>query len=147
MHYYAFFKVAKLFAKSLSRLASMDLDTAIMEAKKAIHCFFNNDFDEAKKIMEPWADSSMYHSLGTSVFAFLEAILTFEQVFRYLTFFLSSIFLFIRTRAVRNLSSLTIVLCVIFRNISWRHQKSWNSVWVCVPNTKSIPVLRRTLGK
>jgi hypothetical protein len=30
--------------------------------------------------LEPWADSSMYHSLGTSVFAFLEAILTFEQV-------------------------------------------------------------------
>ncbi|KAL6427087.1 hypothetical protein ACFW04_009332 [Cataglyphis niger] len=57
----------------------MDLDTAIMEAKKAIHCFFNNDFDEARKILEPWADSSMYHSLGTSVFAFLEAILTFEQ--------------------------------------------------------------------
>ncbi|KAG7207004.1 hypothetical protein KM043_000895 [Ampulex compressa] len=59
--------------------SSMDLDTAIMEAKKAIHCFFNNDFVQARKIMEPWADSSMYHSLGTSVFAFLEAILTFEQ--------------------------------------------------------------------
>ena len=58
----------------------MDLDTAIMEAKKAIHYFFNNDFEEARKIMEPWASSSMYHSLGTSIFAFLEAILTFEQV-------------------------------------------------------------------
>jgi len=58
----------------------MDLDTSIMEAKKAIHCFFNNDFDQARKILEPWADSSMYHSLGTSVFVFLEAILTFEQV-------------------------------------------------------------------
>ncbi|XP_012534920.1 tetratricopeptide repeat protein 39B [Monomorium pharaonis] len=65
--------------ESLPQLASMDLDTAIMESKKAIHCFFNNNFDEARKIMEPWADSSMYHSLGTSVFAFLEAILTFEQ--------------------------------------------------------------------
>lgn len=65
--------------ESLPQLTSMDLDTAIMEAKKAIHCFFNNDFDQAKKILEPWADSSMYHSLGTSVFAFLEAILTFEQ--------------------------------------------------------------------
>lgn len=65
--------------ESLPQLTSMDLDTAIMEAKKAIHCFFNNEFDEAKKLMEPWADSSMYHSLGTSVFAFLEAILTFEQ--------------------------------------------------------------------
>lgn len=58
----------------------MDLDTSIVEAKKAIHYFFNNDFDKARKIMEPWANTSMYHSLGTSVFAFLEAILTFEQV-------------------------------------------------------------------
>jgi len=74
----------------------MDLDTAIMEAKKAIHCFFNNDFDEAKKILEPWADSSMYHSLGASVFAFLEAILTFEQVFSlFIITFLLWAFLFI----------------------------------------------------
>lgn len=65
--------------ESLPQLTSMDLDTAIMEAKRAIHCFFNNDFDQARKILEPWADTSMYHSLGTSVFAFLEAILTFEQ--------------------------------------------------------------------
>lgn len=59
----------------------MDLDTAIMESRKAIHCFFNNDFEGARSIMEPWADSSIYHSLGKSVFAYLEAILTFEQVF------------------------------------------------------------------
>ncbi|KZC12619.1 Tetratricopeptide repeat protein 39B, partial [Dufourea novaeangliae] len=65
--------------ESIPEPTSMDLDTAIMEAKKAMHYFFNNDFDKARKIMEPWATSSMYHSLGTSVFAFLEAILTFEQ--------------------------------------------------------------------
>ncbi|KAL6259013.1 hypothetical protein P5V15_008935 [Pogonomyrmex californicus] len=65
--------------ESLPQLASMDLDTAIMEAKRAMHCFFNNDFNQARKILEPWADSSMYHSLGASVFAFLEAILTLEQ--------------------------------------------------------------------
>ncbi|XP_043281820.1 tetratricopeptide repeat protein 39B-like isoform X2 [Venturia canescens] len=57
----------------------MDLTTAIAEAKRASDCFFNNDFQQAKNILEPWADSSMYHSLGNSVFAFLEAILTFEQ--------------------------------------------------------------------
>lgn len=51
-----------------------------MEAKTAIHYFFNNDFKQAKRLMKPWAENSMYHSLGTSVFAFLEAILTFEQV-------------------------------------------------------------------
>lgn len=66
----------------------MDLDTAIMESKKAINCFFNNNFDEARKIMEPWATTSMYHSLGTSVFAFLEAILTFEQVLNHRKLFI-----------------------------------------------------------
>ncbi|XP_020284441.1 tetratricopeptide repeat protein 39B-like [Pseudomyrmex gracilis] len=65
--------------ESLPQPTSMDLDTAIVDAKKAIHCFFNNDFEQAKKILEPWANSSMYHSLGTSVFAFMEAVLTFEQ--------------------------------------------------------------------
>ncbi|XP_054000231.1 tetratricopeptide repeat protein 39B-like [Hylaeus anthracinus] len=65
--------------ESMPEPTSMDLDTSIMEAKKAIHCFFNNDFDEAREIMAPWASTSMYHSLGTSVFAYLEAILTFEQ--------------------------------------------------------------------
>lgn len=62
----------------ISPPTSMDLDTALVESKKAIHYFFNNDFDQARKIMEPWASSSMYHALGTSVFAFLEAMLTFE---------------------------------------------------------------------
>ncbi|XP_012252394.2 tetratricopeptide repeat protein 39B-like isoform X2 [Athalia rosae] len=65
--------------ESIVAPASMDLDTAMMESKQAIHYFFNNDFDQAKKILEPWADSSMYHSLGNSTFAFVEAILTFEQ--------------------------------------------------------------------
>lgn len=58
----------------------MDLATAIAEAKRASDCFFNNDFQQAKNILQPWAETSMYHSLGNSVFAFLEAILTFEQV-------------------------------------------------------------------
>lgn len=58
----------------------MDLETAIEEAKKASHYFFNNDYTNAKKILEPWAESSMYHSLGNSVFTCLEAFLTFEQV-------------------------------------------------------------------
>ncbi|XP_031831245.1 tetratricopeptide repeat protein 39B-like isoform X2 [Nomia melanderi] len=65
--------------ESIPEPTSMDLDTAIMEAEKAIHWFFNNDFEKARKIMKPWAHCSIYHSLGTSVFEFLEAILTFEQ--------------------------------------------------------------------
>lgn len=64
------------------RPTTMDLDTSIDEAKKAINCFFNNDFASAKRILEPWAETSMYHSLGTAVFACLEAFLTFEQVTR-----------------------------------------------------------------
>ncbi|XP_015599667.1 tetratricopeptide repeat protein 39B [Cephus cinctus] len=63
----------------LSLPNNMDLDTAMMEATQAMHYFFNNDFIRAKKVLEPWSDSSLYHSLGNSVFLFLEAILTFEQ--------------------------------------------------------------------
>lgn len=58
----------------------MDINRAIFESKQAINYFFNNEFEKAKCILEPWANRSMYHSLGNSVFAFLEAILTFEQV-------------------------------------------------------------------
>ncbi|KAJ8665419.1 hypothetical protein QAD02_007081 [Eretmocerus hayati] len=65
--------------EDLSPATSMDLDTSVVESKQAIHYFFNNDFEKAKKILEPWADTSMFHSLGNCVFAFLEAILTFEQ--------------------------------------------------------------------
>lgn len=57
----------------------MDLDNALEEAKLAIDYFFNNRFDEARELMRPYADSSMYHSMGHAVFQFLEAILTFEQ--------------------------------------------------------------------
>ncbi|CAK9819949.1 Tetratricopeptide repeat protein 39B [Anthophora plagiata] len=65
--------------ETIPQHTSMDLDTAIMDAKKATYYFFNNDFEAARKIMEPWATSSMYHSLGTCVFASIEAFLTFEQ--------------------------------------------------------------------
>ncbi|XP_058834912.1 tetratricopeptide repeat protein 39B-like isoform X1 [Topomyia yanbarensis] len=58
---------------------SMDLDAALQEAKLAVNLFFNNKFTEAEALMKPWAKSSMYHSVGHSVFAYLEAMLTFEQ--------------------------------------------------------------------
>lgn len=57
----------------------MDLDTALSEAKLAINYFFNNKFYEARSLLRPWANKSMYHSVGNCVFAFLEAMLTFEQ--------------------------------------------------------------------
>ncbi|XP_018578761.1 tetratricopeptide repeat protein 39B [Anoplophora glabripennis] len=57
----------------------MTLERALQEAQQAINYFFNNQFNEAKQLMTPYANVSMYHSLGHSVFLFLEAILTFEQ--------------------------------------------------------------------
>lgn len=66
-------------ALSMEAMQTMDLDIALEEAKLAIHYFFNNKFDDARNLLKPWAHSSMYHSVGNSVFAFLEAILTFEQ--------------------------------------------------------------------
>lgn len=58
---------------------SMDLEAALAEAKLGVNLFFNNKFTEAEALMKPWATSSMYHSVGNSVFAYLEAMLTFEQ--------------------------------------------------------------------
>ncbi|XP_063995679.1 tetratricopeptide repeat protein 39B-like [Diachasmimorpha longicaudata] len=65
--------------ETITRPTTMDLDRAIDEAEKSINLFFNNDFESAKKILEPWADTSMYHSLGTAIFACIEAFLTVEQ--------------------------------------------------------------------
>jgi Protein of unknown function (DUF3808) len=57
----------------------MDLNKALAESKMAIDYFFNNKFDEARAIMAPHANSSIYHAVGHAVFLFLEAMLTFEQ--------------------------------------------------------------------
>lgn len=57
----------------------MPLSTALAESKVAINYFFNNKFDEARRLLQPWAHVSMYHSVGNCVFSFLEAMLTFEQ--------------------------------------------------------------------
>lgn len=32
----------------------MDLNTALSDSKIAIHLFFNNKFDEAQHVLEPW---------------------------------------------------------------------------------------------
>lgn len=65
--------------ESVPESAPVELEVAMEEAKIAVNHFFNNKFIEAKNILEPRANSSMYHSLGNSVFKFLEALLTFEQ--------------------------------------------------------------------
>ncbi|XP_063929008.1 tetratricopeptide repeat protein 39B-like isoform X2 [Zophobas morio] len=57
----------------------MTLERAVEESQRAINYFFNNQFLEAQNLMTPYANTSIYHSLGHSVFLFLEAILTFEH--------------------------------------------------------------------
>ncbi|KAF6217359.1 hypothetical protein GE061_001713, partial [Apolygus lucorum] len=57
----------------------VDLDRALHESSLAVSLFFNNKFDEAKQILEPWVGKSMYHTFGDSVFKFLEAVMTFEK--------------------------------------------------------------------
>ncbi|KAK6618647.1 hypothetical protein RUM43_013038 [Polyplax serrata] len=59
--------------------ADVDFEGLIDNANMAVHYFFNNHFEDARKILEPWAKSSMYHALGFSVFEFLEAMMTFEH--------------------------------------------------------------------
>ncbi|XP_022217379.1 tetratricopeptide repeat protein 39B-like isoform X4 [Drosophila obscura] len=57
-----------------------DFKTSLQHAELALQYFFNNQFDEARNILQPLADTSFYHSLGYAVFSFLEAVLTFENV-------------------------------------------------------------------
>jgi tetratricopeptide (TPR) repeat protein len=64
----------------LPKPGSMDLASSITEAKHALDLFMNNRFQEAKDILQPGARDSMYHALGTGVFQFLEAVMTFEPL-------------------------------------------------------------------
>lgn len=57
----------------------MDLNQALIESKMSIDYFFNNKFDEARLLLLPHANTSIYHAVGHAVFLFLEAMLTFEQ--------------------------------------------------------------------
>lgn len=61
-----------------NNLEEMTLERALEEGQHAINYFFNNQFLEAKHLMTPYANVSVYHSLGSSIFLFLEAILTIE---------------------------------------------------------------------
>ncbi|XP_065165707.1 tetratricopeptide repeat protein 39B-like [Atheta coriaria] len=67
------------FQDAIEMPADMTLEKAVEEAQHAINLFFNNKIDDAKDLMTPWANVSMYHALGNAVFTFLEAMLTFEH--------------------------------------------------------------------
>ena len=62
----------------LCQPSGQDLESALLDAHKSITFFFNNQFDEGRMILRPYQDSSLYHSLGSAVFCFLEAVLTFQ---------------------------------------------------------------------
>ncbi|XP_023025659.2 tetratricopeptide repeat protein 39B [Leptinotarsa decemlineata] len=65
--------------ESLPLPADMTLNRALDEANRAVNDFFNNNFEDAKSLMNSYKDVSMYHSLGSAMFLSLEAIMTFEQ--------------------------------------------------------------------
>ncbi|XP_026315175.1 tetratricopeptide repeat protein 39B-like [Hyposmocoma kahamanoa] len=56
-----------------------DLQTSFRDCEIAIQKFFNNDLIGAMNIMKPWDQHSLYHSLGTSIFEFIPAMLTFDN--------------------------------------------------------------------
>ncbi|KAL7726680.1 hypothetical protein ACLKA6_012761 [Drosophila palustris] len=60
--------------------SEMDIEQSLVVAELAINYFFDNRFEEARTLLKPFADSSLYHSMGNAVFAFLEAMLTFEHI-------------------------------------------------------------------
>ncbi|KAF6024743.1 hypothetical protein EB796_016951 [Bugula neritina] len=59
--------------------SEMDLAVSICDAKAALNLFLNNRFEEAIKRMEPWIDSSMYHSLAHTTLLYMQAMLSFEK--------------------------------------------------------------------
>ncbi|XP_058809441.1 tetratricopeptide repeat protein 39B-like [Phymastichus coffea] len=59
--------------------SSLDFETATAIAKQAIYYYFSNEFEKSRKTVEPYAHCDMYCSLGTAVFAYLDAVLTFER--------------------------------------------------------------------
>lgn len=59
--------------------SGMSLSENLEEAHLAVEMFLNNNFEEARNIVQPLADKSIYHALGYSVFMYLKAVMTFES--------------------------------------------------------------------
>lgn len=57
----------------------VSLPEGLAAARESIDKFLNNHFDEARAIVQPLADCSIYHALGYGVFMYLKAVMTFEQ--------------------------------------------------------------------
>uniref|UniRef100_A0A1I8HP92 Tetratricopeptide repeat protein 30B n=1 Tax=Macrostomum lignano TaxID=282301 RepID=A0A1I8HP92_9PLAT len=52
---------------------------SIGEAQRALDRFLGNQFESARAMMEPLAETSMYHSLGCSTICYMQASMTLEQ--------------------------------------------------------------------
>ncbi|XP_070195662.1 tetratricopeptide repeat protein 39B-like isoform X2 [Littorina saxatilis] len=57
----------------------LDLATSLKEGTIALHLFFTNHFAEARDRMKPFADTSMYHSLGYGTILYIQAVMTFDM--------------------------------------------------------------------
>ncbi|XP_013179277.1 PREDICTED: tetratricopeptide repeat protein 39B-like isoform X1 [Papilio xuthus] len=56
-----------------------NLQMALADCEMAIKRFFNNDMETAMEIMKSRSSSSIYHSLGVSIFEFIPAVLTLDS--------------------------------------------------------------------
>nr|CAB3267342.1 tetratricopeptide repeat protein 39B [Phallusia mammillata] len=63
----------------ISKDEILDLDSAMAEVNIAISLFFNNEFNEARKLMAEKSSTSMYHAIGVSTLRFMESVMTFEN--------------------------------------------------------------------
>uniref|UniRef100_UPI00358ED26D tetratricopeptide repeat protein 39B-like isoform X2 n=1 Tax=Myxine glutinosa TaxID=7769 RepID=UPI00358ED26D len=59
--------------------SSMDLPTALEECKVALDLFLNNRFNDALKMLTPWANNSIYHALGKATILGMQAMMTYES--------------------------------------------------------------------
>ncbi|XP_076462469.1 tetratricopeptide repeat protein 39B-like [Babylonia areolata] len=55
------------------------LSATIQESMLALRLFFTNHFDDARDSMQPYADRSMYHSLGYGTILYIQAVMTFDM--------------------------------------------------------------------
>ncbi|XP_033738777.1 tetratricopeptide repeat protein 39B-like [Pecten maximus] len=56
-----------------------DLASCLEQANLALTLFFNNKFSQARELLQPCVDWSMYHSLGYGTIMYLQAIMTFDM--------------------------------------------------------------------
>eukprot|EP00794_Sanderia_malayensis_P007728 gene7728-8567_t len=56
----------------------MQLHEAISETKEALSLCLSNKFTEAQALLQPNADKSAYHALGSATICYLQAIMTYE---------------------------------------------------------------------